>query len=169
DVDEASLAHLGLPANEVRLERQFEGLVRPLARFGARAGRVLGELGAGVQLLGLGARLGVGDRGDSADGDAGLTLAVTIAEEVGGAVLAQPYAEAGDLVVPDGVLGLAGRQRELGDGILGERHVFGELHGRTLRERGAVSFCSRVAPAAIELVNVGYRDVKSEPKESVSE
>ena len=135
EVDEASLTHLCLPANEVGLERQREGLVRPFARFGTRAGGVLGELGASVKLLGLGARLGVGDCGGGADGDAGLTLAVTIAEEVSGAVLAQPYAEAGDLVVPDGVLGLAGRQRELGDGVPSERHGFGELHGRTLRER----------------------------------
>ena len=33
----------------------------------------------------------------------------------------------------------------------------------------AVSFCSRVAPAAIELVNVGYRELISEPDEGVSE
>src|SRR5262249_16289535 len=86
------------------------------------AGRVLGELSAGVQLRGLGARLGVSDRGDGADGDAGLTLAVTIAEEVGGAVLAQPYAEAADGVVPDGVLGLTGWELEFGDGVTGELH-----------------------------------------------
>src|SRR6516165_8407567 len=140
EVDEASLTHLDLSANEVGLERQREGLVRPFARFGARGGGVLGELGAGVQLLGLRARLGVRHCRDGADGNAGLTLAVTIAEEVSGAVRAQAYAEAGDGVVPNGVLGLTGREFEFGDGVAGELHGEQKSSGSVGSIWGAIAF-----------------------------
>src|SRR5262249_40656847 len=91
---------------------------------GTFTGGGTGELGAGVEVLGLGARLGVGDGRHGADGDARLGRAATGAKEGGRAVRAQTDAEHRNVVVPDDVLALAGREFELGSG------VGGELHGR---------------------------------------
>src|SRR5262249_14953789 len=146
EVGEASWPQLGLLANEVGLQRHREGLVCPRARLGAIAGGILTQPDAGIEVRGGGARLRHRDRGHLADGDARLALAAAVAEDKRRAMGPQAYAEAGNIVVPFDVLGLAGRQHELGDAIFGELHVRAVGYsGRLDAAAAAMSLMSCVA------------------------